>query len=83
MSPARLHDRLAIVTGGGRGIGRAISLALDAEGARVLVHYGRNRAAAEETLAQLTHPDVGLCEADLSSTAAITASASMPSRPAS
>jgi len=45
-----LTDRVAIVTGGSRGIGRAISLALASAGATVVVNYRGNTAAAEETL---------------------------------
>ena len=41
-------DRCAIVTGGSRGIGRAIALALAAEGFDVVVNYARNAAAAED-----------------------------------
>src|SRR5260221_12681587 len=67
----RLKNRVALVTGGSRGIGRAICHALDAEGARILLHYGRNRAAAERTLADLSQPGAGLIEADLASTAAV------------
>jgi enoyl-[acyl-carrier protein] reductase III len=39
--------KVAVVTGGTRGIGRAISLALAADGMRVLAPYARNRRAAE------------------------------------
>ena len=48
-----LGDRVAIVTGGSRGIGRAISFALAGAGATVVVNYRGNTAAAEETLAAI------------------------------
>ena len=42
-----------MVTGGSRGIGRAVVLALGHRGARVVVNYRDNHSAAEETLKQL------------------------------
>ena len=42
--------KTAIVTGGSRGIGRAIALALAAQHARVAILYAGNQAAAEETV---------------------------------
>ena len=46
-------NRVAVVTGGSRGIGRAICLELARGGAKVTFSYAGNTAAAEETLAQL------------------------------
>ncbi|WP_329389153.1 SDR family oxidoreductase [Streptomyces sp. NBC_01351] len=46
----KLNGKTALVTGSSRGIGRAIALALAAEGARVAVHYAGNEAAAKETV---------------------------------
>jgi 3-oxoacyl-[acyl-carrier protein] reductase len=45
----QLTDRIALITGGGRSIGRAISLALAAEGCDVAVNYVSHQADADET----------------------------------
>lgn len=45
-----LDDKVALVTGGGRGIGRAISLALANEGATVAINYRRDKESALETM---------------------------------
>jgi 3-oxoacyl-[acyl-carrier protein] reductase len=50
---AEIGGRVALVTGGSRGIGRAISLALAEAGADVAVNYHRQEAAAEEVCAAI------------------------------
>jgi 3-oxoacyl-[acyl-carrier protein] reductase len=49
----KLEGKKAIVTGGSRGIGRAIALMYAKEGADVLVNYHSNDAAAKDTVAQI------------------------------
>jgi 3-oxoacyl-[acyl-carrier protein] reductase len=44
------RQRIALVTGGGRGIGQGISMALAAAGAHVAVNYARDREAADVTV---------------------------------
>ncbi len=61
-----LDGRVAIVTGGGRGIGRAVSLGLAADGARVAVNYRKDEESAKQVVAAI--------EADGGSAAAYQAS---------
>jgi len=49
----RLKDKIAIVTGGGRGMGAAYCVAMAREGAKVIVNYVGNAKAAESVVNQI------------------------------
>jgi len=67
--PSELQDRVVLVTGAARRVGRGIALRLAREGARVAIHYSTSEAEARQTAA-----DCGgapLFQADLASVPAI------------
>jgi 3-oxoacyl-[acyl-carrier protein] reductase len=57
-----LKDKVALVTGGSRGIGRAISLALAKAGARVVLTY-QEKVDAAQSLVEIIQQDGGLADA--------------------
>ena len=53
MTDLALKDKVAVVTGGSRGIGRAIALEFAARGAAVIVNFNRSPEAADEVVKQI------------------------------
>ncbi|HLP91479.1 MAG TPA: 3-oxoacyl-[acyl-carrier-protein] reductase [Nostocaceae cyanobacterium] len=52
-----LENKVAIVTGASRGIGRAIALQLANQGAKVVVNYASSSTAADQVVAEITAAD--------------------------
>ena len=69
----RFEGQRVLVTGASRGIGRVIATRFAAEGARVGVHFHRDRAAADTVLAALDGEDHVLLQADMGEPAAVRA----------
>ena len=53
MTDQEFSGRVVLVTGGSRGIGRAVSIGLGRSGAKVAVNYAQNEPAAKATLAEI------------------------------
>jgi NAD(P)-dependent dehydrogenase (short-subunit alcohol dehydrogenase family) len=60
-----------LVTGGSRGIGRAVARAFAAQGERVAVHWGSSRERAEQVLAELPGEGHVLVQADMTDADAV------------
>jgi len=49
----RLKDKIAVVTGSSRGVGRAVALGFAKEGAKVVINYTSNEKAAEQVVGSI------------------------------
>ncbi|KAA3665155.1 MAG: SDR family NAD(P)-dependent oxidoreductase [Chloroflexi bacterium] len=58
-------DKVVLITGSSRGIGRAAAQQFAEKGAQVVIHYNSNRQAAEETLAMLPGGPHMIVQADI------------------
>ncbi|KAI1116523.1 putative oxidoreductase [Nemania sp. NC0429] len=66
--PFRLDGKVALVTGSGRGIGRAMAIELARAGAKVVVNYAKSKGSADEVVQEIKklHSDAIAIQADVS-----------------
>ncbi|HDS01849.1 MAG TPA: SDR family oxidoreductase [candidate division Zixibacteria bacterium] len=60
-----MESKVVLVTGASRGIGKAVAKRFAEKGYRVIVHYNKNKAGAEKTLAELPGKSHQVSQADL------------------
>lgn len=74
MTTPEFANRIALVTGGSRGIGRAVCLALARQGARVAINYRKDEAAAQATQNLIAQEggEADVFQADVSDPVAVT-----------
>jgi 3-oxoacyl-[acyl-carrier protein] reductase len=65
----KFNEKIVLVTGASRGIGREISRQFAAEGAHVVIHYHQNKDAAQATLHSLQGEGHAMIAADISNPA--------------
>lgn len=58
--PLPLQEKVVLITGATKGIGRAIALKVASQGAKVVINYSRDSSAAETLVAELGGPDRAL-----------------------
>ena len=69
MSVKRLRDKVAIITGSSRGIGKGIAIAFAKEGAKILINYLSQEDAARKTMNEIAdkyHAEAEIVRADVS-----------------
>ena len=67
----RFDNKIVLITGGSRGIGKATAIAFASKGAQVAINYRSNQTAAEETLALLEGNNHLLVPADIADPTAV------------
>lgn len=69
MSAKALAGKVAVITGGSKGIGRAVALRLSKDGASVVINYGSDSSAANDLVNEIGKDNAFAIQADAGSIA--------------